>query len=125
MAINRVADWTDSHDFRFSVEKSHAVLFRRTRRLFSEPSLNLYSRPLSVVSEIRFLGMTFDERLTGAPHPRSVRLEYQSLLDLPRHLSHTTCGADRITLLRVHLVFFRSKLDYGAYVYCGLCRCFS
>ena len=33
LAINRVADGTDSHGFRFSVEKSHA---------FPEPSLPLY-----------------------------------------------------------------------------------
>ena len=63
LAINRVADWTDSHGFRFSVEKSHAVLFRRTRRVFPEPSLTLYGRPLSVVREVRFLDMIF-ERLT-------------------------------------------------------------
>ena len=30
LAINWVADWTDSYGFRFSAEKSHAVLFRRT-----------------------------------------------------------------------------------------------
>ena len=62
--INRVADWTDSHGFRFSVEKSHTVLCRRTRRVFPEPFLTLYGRPLSVIHEVRFLGMMFDERLT-------------------------------------------------------------
>ena len=29
LAINRVPDWTDSHCFRFSVEKSYAVLFQK------------------------------------------------------------------------------------------------
>ena len=47
LAINRVADWTD-----FSVEKSHAFLFRRTRRVFPEPSLTLYGCLLSVVREV-------------------------------------------------------------------------
>ena len=59
LAINRVADWTVSHGFRFSVEKSHAVLFRRTRSVFREPSLTLYGCPLPVVREVRFLVMKF------------------------------------------------------------------
>ena len=64
LALNIVADWTDSHGFRFSVEKSYAVLFRRTRRVFPKPSLTLYVHPLSGVREVRFLSMIFDERLT-------------------------------------------------------------
>ena len=47
LAINKVADWTDSHGIRFSEEKSYAVHFRRTRRVFPKPSLTLYDRPLS------------------------------------------------------------------------------
>ena len=31
---------------------------------------------------------------------------------------HTTLGADRTTLLRLYLILVRSKLDYGAHVYC-------
>ena len=64
LAINRVADWTDFHRFRFSVEKSHVVL----SLVFPEPFFTLYGRPLSVVREVRILGMIFDERLTWAPH---------------------------------------------------------
>ena len=109
LSINRVADWTDSHGFRFFVEKSHGFLFRRTRCVFPEPSLTLYGRPLSVVREVRFLGM-IDERLTWVPHLRSVRLAFQSPRDLLRHLCHTT-------LLLLYLVLVRCKLDYGAHVY--------
>ena len=64
LVINRVADWTDCHGFCYSVEKSHAILFRRTRRVFPESCHTLYGRSLSVVREVRFLGMIFDERLT-------------------------------------------------------------
>ena len=55
LAINKVTGWTDSHGFRFSVEKSHALFFRRTLRVFPELSLTLYVRLLSVVREVRFL----------------------------------------------------------------------
>ena len=64
LAINRVTDWTDSLGFRFSVEKFHDILFRRTQRVFPEPSLTLYGR----LREVCFLGMILDERLTWVPH---------------------------------------------------------
>ena len=38
MAINRVAEWTDSHGFSFSMEKYHVVLFVRTQLVFLIPS---------------------------------------------------------------------------------------
>ena len=65
LAINWVTGWTDSHGFCFYVEKPHAVLFLRTRCVFPEPSPTIYGRPLSVVREIRFLGMIFNENLLG------------------------------------------------------------
>ena len=36
--------------------------------VFPERSLTLYGRPLSVVHEVCFLGVIFDERLTWVPH---------------------------------------------------------
>ena len=64
------------------------------------------------------IGMIFDERLIWVPHLKSLRLAYHSPLDLLHHLSHTTWGADRTTLLRLYRILVRSKLGYGAYFYC-------
>ena len=68
-----------------------------------ESSLTLYGCPLSVFRGFRFLS-TSEERLTWVPHLRLLRLACQSPLDLFRHLSHITCGADKATLLRIYLV---------------------
>ena len=71
-------------------------------------NLSLLSKiVLYVVREVRFLDMIFDERLIWVPHLRSLRLACQSPLDLLGHLSHTTWGADRNTLLRLYLVLVR------------------
>ena len=40
------------------------------------------------------------------------------VLMISSHLSHSTRGADRTTLLRLYPVLVRSKLDYGTHVYC-------
>ena len=71
-----------------------------------------------MVREVRFLGMIFDERLIWVPHLRSLRLACQSPLDFLCYLSNTTWGTDTTTLLRLYLVLVRSKLGYGAHVYC-------
>ena len=73
-----------------------------------------------MVRIVRFLGMTFDERLTWAPHLRSLRLAYQIPLDVFRHSSHSSWGSDKTTLFRLYLLLVRSKLDYGAHAYCAV-----
>ena len=82
--------------------------------------------PLSVVHDLCFLGMTFNECLTWVPHLKQLRHECQRLPDLLLHLPYTNWGADKTTLLRLYLVLlrskFRSKRGYfvlnGAHVYC-------
>ena len=74
LAINRVADWADSHGFLFSVEKSQTIVFRRTRWSLPVPSLLFYGRPLRVVHEARFLGLFFDERLSWVTHLKALPL---------------------------------------------------
>ena len=74
--------------------------------------------PLSVVHDLCFLGMIFNECLTWVPHLKQLRHECQRLPDLLLHLPYTNWGADKTTLLRLYLVLLRSKLDYGAHVYC-------
>ena len=41
LEIDRIVDCVDCHGFRFSVENPHAILFRRTRRVFPETSFTL------------------------------------------------------------------------------------
>ena len=117
LAINAVVDWADLHGFRFSESKSVALLFHRWRSVAPVPSLFLRASRIRVVEEARFLGLLFDKRLTWAPHIRQLRHSCHKPLDLLRHLSHTSWGADRKTLLRLYKSLVLSKLDYGSSVY--------
>ena len=55
VAINRVAGWTDSHGFRFPVEKSHAVVLD-----VSFWNNIIHSTVVLEVREVHFIGMIFD-----------------------------------------------------------------
>ena len=120
VAINNVSQWTQSRGFRFSVPKTTAVLFHRGYRgdrLDLIPSLSLYDSPLNIASQVKFLGITFDHKLTYAPHIKSVKTSCRRPLDILHHLSHKTWGADRKTLLRLFTSLVQSRLDYGSAVY--------
>ena len=99
LAINRAADWDDSHGFLFSVAKSQTIVFLRNHRVLPVPSLLLYGRPLPAVNEARFLGIIFDGRLPWVPYLKALRLACLRSLDLLSHLSRTTWGADKLPQL--------------------------
>lgn len=87
------------------------------RGTFPEPSLQINGTPLPVRPEHRFLGVTFDSKLTFGPHIKALKLKCQQKLNILKVLSHRTWGADRVCLLRIYRAVVRSTLDYGSLVY--------
>ena len=117
LAIDGISERTTACGFRFSTEKTVAVHFCRTRGVHPDPDLFLYGKRIPCREEARFLGLTFDRRLTWVPHLRSVKTSCLQALNLLKVLSHTTWGADRGTLLYLHETLILSKLEYGSEVY--------
>ena len=117
LTINRMTKWADENGFRFSAEKTVAVCFSRRRGLCPDPSLYLSGVALPVRSEHKFLGVTFDKKLTFGSHIKSLRLKCQKKLNIMRVLSHKSWGADRVCLLRIYRAIVRSTLDYGCIMY--------
>jgi len=117
LAINRVSSWANKRGFRFSSSKTVAMHFCRIRGVHPDPDLYLENKRVSCVETTRYLGLVFDNRLTWLPHFRYVKAACQKALTLLRVLSHTSWGADRDTLLRLHRTLILSKLEYGCEVY--------
>ena len=117
LALDRVSAWADSKGFRFSASKTVAMHFCRLRGVHPDPDLVLYGRRLSCVPEAKFLGLTFDSRLTWVPHLKSLKASCMKALNLLRVLAHTSWGADCRTLLHLFRALVSSKLSYGSEVY--------
>ena len=115
-AINKVQQWATYHGFKFSPSKTMAMHFHKRRGVF-QPALSLGAHPLQFVQEVKFLGLTFDPRLTWVPHIKGLKIKATRALGILRTLAHTTWGADRGTLLRLYRALVRSKLDYGCEAY--------
>ena len=115
-AISSASSWATRHGFRFSTSKSCAVLFTR-RRLIPRPPLSLYGSLLPYQPSAKFLGLLFDSRLTWDDHVSALRVSALQRLRLLQTLSHVSWGADRHTLLHLHMALVLSKLDYGCQIY--------
>ena len=117
LAINQITQWADSHGYRFSRPKTHAVLFGRrgTRDNFS---LKLYNEEIESRNHIKFLGLTWDSRLTWSNQMKNLRKECETPLKLLRHISHLRWGADKKTLTRLYQALIQSKIKYACEIFC-------
>ncbi|GFT11383.1 putative RNA-directed DNA polymerase from transposon X-element [Trichonephila clavipes] len=87
------------------------------RNLHPDPSIHIGNIQIPVVSEVRFLGVIFDSKLTFLPHVLYLRKKCERSLNILKVLSNTLWGADRVSLLRVYQALILSRLDYDCVVY--------
>ena len=86
-------------------------------KVHNDPELYLYGLLIPVVDEAKFLGVTFDRKLSFIPHIKYLKAKCLKALNLLKVRSHSSWGADRTILLHLYRSLIRSKLDYGAIVY--------
>nr|CAH7721112.1 unnamed protein product [Callosobruchus chinensis] len=82
-----------------------------------KPPLFLSKVPLKYVDNIKFLGITFDERLTWKQHIRGLVHSCQKALNILKCLANKHWGSDGKTLLSLYRSLIRSKIDYGCIAY--------
>ena len=114
--INRLEQWTKERGMKFSQEKTVAIKFSKRRR-GPIPRINLYRTPINIVESTRYLGLVIDSRLSWKQHVEYLRTNCIPAMNLLKHLSHLSWGADRKTLLKLYTSLVKSKLDYGCQIY--------
>ena len=65
--LNNIEDWATENGFKFSKTKTQCVHFCQIRQLHLDPHLTIYGSPIPVVSEAKFLGLLFDNKLSFIP----------------------------------------------------------
>ncbi|GFV39562.1 reverse transcriptase domain-containing protein [Trichonephila clavipes] len=66
--VNRLVKWCDQNVDTISPSKSSCVHFCRKRNLHPDPFIHIGNIQIPVVSEVRFLGVIFDYKLTFLLH---------------------------------------------------------
>ena len=116
-SIDAVSKWADENGFRFSASKTVAIRFTRRRNLEEIPTLILNGNILPYQSEVKFLGMIFDEKLTWNSHINNLKVKVKESLNILKVVSGFNWGADKKSLLRLYDSLSKSKLDYGCQIY--------
>jgi ribonuclease HI len=117
LSINKLDKWTMENGFRISKNKTVAMHFCHKYKTHSDPTLKLGDQEISFVKQTKFLGLTWDHKLTFIPHIKYLKQKCTKALNIIKVLAHTDWGADQSTLLQLYRALIRSKLDYGCIVY--------
>ena len=120
-SINAVSKWADEHGFRFSSSKTVAVRFTRCSRRETIPHLKIKDSIIPYEEEVKFLGMTFDYKLTWKSHIDQLKIKVKKSLNILRVISCFSWGADKKSLLRLYDSLCRSKIEYGCQIYSSAC----
>ena len=108
--LNNIEDWATENGFKFSKTKTQCVHFCQIRQLHLDPHLTIYGSLIPVVSEAKFLGLLFDNKLSFIPHIKALKAKCLKALDILKVLSSSDWGGDRTVLLNLYRSLIRSKL---------------
>ena len=104
--------------FQILTNKNMCCAFCQHRKRHDDPRLFINdNQQIPVEKEAKFLGVTFDRRLTFLPHIKNLRTSCQKAMSIIKTLSGTDWGGDRQSLLHLYRTLIRSRLDYGCTVY--------
>ena len=123
VVISRLEKWCHTTVFVFSPSKTVAVHICQKRNCPKMAnSLTMNNTNIRCVENYKFLGMKFDSCLTWRNHITLLKASCHKTLNLLKHLSHRTWGADRTSLLRLYIMLLKPKLDYGCEAYSSASR---
>ncbi|GBN63193.1 putative RNA-directed DNA polymerase from transposon X-element [Araneus ventricosus] len=115
--IDRINAWGKINGFVISSQKSVAIHFCKRRGLHPDPKLKLNNQTIPFVSEVKFLSLLLDKKLTFKSHVNHLKRKCTLSMNIVKMLSSSWYGAESSSLLKIYRALIRSKLDYGSAIY--------
>jgi hypothetical protein len=109
-ALNTVHVWAQHWGLTISAAKTKAIII--TNRHGIHAPLMLDNTQIDYVSEMKFLGLVFDRKLTWKPYITQLRTRCQADLRLMQIVAARKWGADYASLRQLYLGLIRPNLDY-------------
>ena len=81
-SLNRLGRWCDENGFKFSPTKTMCVHFCQLQKHHLDPQLYLNGTQIPTIGKAKFLGLTFDSKLSFIPHITSLKSRCTKSLDL-------------------------------------------
>lgn len=109
--------WSEKTGFRFSTEKTQAVIFRRKNQNINDSRLYLHGQQIKLAESVKFLGLIFDRKLNWKKHIKYLVHSCNKKINLLKTLANKNWGADYHTLITLYKSLIQSKIDYGSVAY--------
>jgi ribonuclease HI len=116
-SLNAIENWCDKSGFKVSPSKSTAVIFSNKKVVRLKEPLTLNGSIIKIESQVKFLGMIFDQKLIWDKHAEYIVDKCKARLNLMRSVSGSKFGANKKALLTMYRTLIRSLIDYGSIVY--------
>ena len=117
LCLNKLDVWCNENGFKFSISKTVCVHFCRKRKQHDDPKLYLGRTKIPVVSQVKFLGLVFDNKLNFKAHILQLKEKCKKALNILRVVSHFDWGGDRKVMIQLYKSLILSKMDYGCFIY--------
>ena len=110
----RLARWCAKWRIKLNPEKTKVITFSKSRfAIRAEPALSLYGNLLSYYPHIKFLGITFDNRMTFTKHFEETLEHCNQKSHHLRILVNKKWGPSPETILQIYKQCVRPILEYG------------
>ena len=111
-----LSNWCNKWKIKLNPSKTQVGLFTNSNTA-KEITLNLGRVPLKVSNEIKFLGLTFDSKLTWRHHIDNVRHRMWLRINAIKAISGRNLGMQSKTLIHLYKMWIRPIALYGAPAY--------
>ena len=114
--FDSLSDWCNKWKIKLNPSKTQVGLFTNNNTA-KEITLNLGRVPLKVSNEIKFLGLTFDSKLTWRYHIDNVRHLMWLRINAIKAISGRNLGMQSKTLIYLYKMWIRPIALYGSPAY--------
>ena len=114
--LDSLSDWCNKWKIKLNPSKTQVGLFTNSNTA-KEITLNLGRVPLTLSNEIKFLGLTFDSKLTWKNHIQNIRHRMWLRINAIKAISGRNLGMQSQTLIHLYKMWIRPIALYGAPAY--------
>ena len=114
--LDSLFNWCNKWKIKLNPSKTQVCLFTNSYTA-KNITLNLGRAPLTVSKEIKFLGLTFDSKLTWRNHIQNIRHRMWLRINAVKAISGRHLGMQSQTLIHLYKMWIRPIAVYGAPAY--------
>ena len=112
--LDKLVRWCAKWRIKLNPEKTKVIMFSKSPPgIKAEPALSLYDELLSYYPHIKFLGITFDNRMTFTKHFEEILERCNQKFHRLRILVNKKWGPNPATILQIYKQCVRPKFEYG------------